>query len=68
MTASAKKTVFEAKWLRNDTFEKGVIGVAYIADGFYDEESAEYEAYLFDGGDERGACYCSREDFEVVQD
>lgn len=62
------RTVFQAKWIKNDTFPIGTIGSCYIADGFYDEESAEYEAYLFDGFDGRGPAYCSREDFEVVQD
>ena len=67
---STVRQVFQAKWIAKDSNlpKEGTIGAAYIADGFYDEESAEYEAYLFDFGHEDGPCYCSREDFEVVQD
>ena len=44
----------------------GTVGTIYKAGGFYDPDSAEYEAYLFQPDGEEDAYYVAREDFEIV--
>jgi len=62
------KKSFVARWIASDEFSVGTVGVCWPADGYYDPMSTEYEAFCFDAQDGLGAAYCSREDFEVVQD
>lgn len=41
--------------------EDGVEGVVWRASGFYDPESCEYEAWMFQPNHEEGAYYVTRE-------